>query len=394
MPARRLAPLAALALLSACAPSIHVEVLRPADVALPAEIETLAVLDRSGPRNTGQAVLGTLEGLATGEGIMEDREAATHATEAVVQVLSSSPRFDVVVPSVSRKDAESNLWDRTLSWKAARRITRKSGADALVALEAFDSDSSTSVGTRVEESTSSSGNKVREIVHVAERETRVVSAWRVYWPTQELLLDDLRDYQSVRTWEEEGSTRDEALGRLPSRRDSVYEMGWVAGDSYARRIAPSYVWVRRVYYGGGSPAMKEAKRHVKAGDWQGATEIWLQVVETDDRKLRGKAEMNLALAHEVGGDLEVALEWARQAAVDLANGKSRRYVTTLELRLMDQRRLEEQLAPAAPEPGQPGAADGPAAVPAQPSQDGVMTRPDEEDTGDTGDTGGSMKRPR
>ena len=54
------------ALATGCMPKTSLEVLRPADVALPPHIEKLAVIDRSRPANLGQGVLGTLEGLVTG----------------------------------------------------------------------------------------------------------------------------------------------------------------------------------------------------------------------------------------------------------------------------------------------------------------------------------------
>ena len=111
------------------------------------------------------------------------------------------------------------------------------------------------------------------------------------------------------------------------------------------RIAPTYVSVSRSYYGRGSDGLKRAKNHVKAGDWEGATQIWLQEVNSPDTKVRGKAEYNLALAAEVAGDLETALQWARKGAVDLANSRSRSYVATIERRIADQQRLQQQMAP-------------------------------------------------
>jgi hypothetical protein len=127
--------------------------------------------------------------------------------------------------------------------------------------------------------------------------------------------------------------------------------------------------------------MKEAKNHVKARNWPGAADLWRQVAKEADPKLRGKAEYNLALFNEVEGRLRVALDRAKEAAVDLPKGRTRRYVGVLERRLADQMRLKEQMKVAeekpAPKRVHPSEAAG--------KNDDTMKRPEEDD--------GTMKRP-
>lgn len=340
--------------LVACAPKVSVEVLRPADVALPATIRTLAVVDRSAPKGVGEGVLGTLEGALTGEGILEDREGASEAMEGLVGVLSQSPRFEVVRINATNAQVESSVWDREMTWSTAKRLARNVNADAIVALEAFDSDSR--VDSRVDTETT---NGTTTQTHVASRETRVLAAWRVYDVEQERILDDVRDRAYTDTWEETGATRAEAVGKLPTRAFTVLDIGRDAGNAYGIRISPTYLWVSRAYYGGGSPRLKEAKHHVKAQDWEGAAQLWREAAKNADPKVRGRAEFNLALSMEVGGDLQGALEMAKKAAIDLHNGRARGYVSTLQYRLRDAERLEDQMAPQ--ESSAP--ADAPLAVP-------------------------------
>ena len=46
------------ALMPGCAPSVRVPVLQPAMVTLPAQVRTIGVVDRSGPKNVGEHILG------------------------------------------------------------------------------------------------------------------------------------------------------------------------------------------------------------------------------------------------------------------------------------------------------------------------------------------------
>jgi hypothetical protein len=131
-------------------------------------------------------------------------------------------------------------------------------------------------------------------------------------------------------------------------------------------------------------------------DWAGATDIWIDLHKNSpDPKVRGKAAFNLALAHEVKGDLRNAASWATEGAVLLANGRSRNYRALLDRRLAEQVRLEEQMRMAAPgviEEERPAArpAEGSGRTkPPSPSRvgPGATTPPTGTNTGSSGSSG-------
>lgn len=342
-----------MSILAGCAPTISVQVLEPAAVTMPSEIRTLAVVDRAAPKNVGESILGTIEAALTGEAIMGDREGRSSAMTSLNQTLAQSPRFKVVMPNLTKEQAETGIFDKELSWKVAERICKQAECDAIVALEAFDSDSSVNTRNVVDSAT-------KAVTWTAQRDTRVLAAWRVYDVKNKVILDDLRDVAFTRSWDNSAGTEADARSGLIQQTDTLRALGGDAGYQYARRIAPTYVFVSRAYYGKGHERLKEAKHFVRATDWEGAAKIWRQMVERqDDPKVRGKAELNLALYHEVMGDLPAAKDLAQKAAVDLHNGRSRTYVRILNQRLIDQQRLADQMK--APEPkAAPAAAPAPA----------------------------------
>jgi len=376
MTPRTVSTVALVALSAACAPSVRVPVLQPAMVAIPADVRTIGIIDRSAPANAGEGILGTIEGVLTGEGILADREGAAESLTTLTYVLGESPRFEIVTPSLDGREAHTGIFDDVLDHRTVAKICRQAGCDALLALESFDTDSALSID----------GNPIdpRQIyteVTVA-RDTRVLTAWRLYDADEDRILDEVRGWERSQSWDQYGDTLDEALRQLPSPQDTAREVGGWLGDDYARRIAPTWVDVSRDYYGGGDPRLKEAKYYVQARDWDGATEIWEVVALDPDPKVAGKASFNLALASEIDGDLRQALEHAKKAAVDLHNGKSRDYVWILESRIRDQAKLEAQLAPPTPEPSlgkptSPGSATNTSTHAAPSSGDGAnqtMTR--------------------
>jgi hypothetical protein len=327
-----------------CAPAVHIPVLAPAAVTLPADVRTLGVIDRSAPVGAGQQVLGALEGLVTGEALGGDRQAADRAIDALTATLQTSPRFQTVLPAVRPADVEADRSATLLSQAAARQLCAAAGCDALVSLEAIDSDSTVSVASETDPTT-------KAVTYTATRTSQVVLTWRVYEVAGGRVLDELRNDAASVQATGSGATRDAAEDAVPETASVLVDLGGAAGEAYARRIAPTPVSVRRTYYGGGDDALKAARDRVRAQDWGGAAAAWraVETGATTDR-VRGRALFNLALAYEVQGELTQARATAQQAAVVLANGRSRRYVDALDQRLADAARLAEQMQPAGPKP--------------------------------------------
>jgi hypothetical protein len=328
---------------------MQLQVLEPALVTSPPEIRRLAVVDRSRAKNVGQGILGVLEGAVTGEAIGADNAGRSRAMTALVTGLRNSPRFEAAESFLPKKELESSLFDTELSWGTAKSICKSADCQGIVALEAFDSDTTTNVRTEVETSTDDTGKEVSRTIFIADRQTRVTTAWRYYDVVNKGIIDDLRTWDTAYTWTQRHEVKDTAISMLPPQTDTVAHVGEMAGSAYARRIAPTYVWVTRSYYGSGDPTLKVGRNHVKAMDWPGAMDIWTDLHKNSpEPKVRGKAAFNLALAHEVRGDLRNAASWATEAAVLLANGRSRSYRALLDRRLADQVRLEEQMKMSAP----------------------------------------------
>lgn len=334
--------LLALAATAGCRAHTSLQVLQPASVMVPAEIQTIGVIDRSAAKNAGESILGVLEGAVTGESIGADREAARESLAALTTTLSASPRFKVVTPNVNKDQAKSDIFDTKLDWATADRICKNAGCDALVVLESIDSDTAMNVSSQIDSATHATE-------FLAQRDSRVLTAWRVYDVKNHVLLDEKRDYSFANSWTERDANRQNAISRLPSQANSIIYLGGRAGDAYAGRIAPTYRWVNRDYYVAGDARLKQAKHHVKAQDWEGAAKIWTRMLDNDDPKLRGKASYDLALYWEQKGELQKAYDLAQKAAIDLHSARSRNYVALLNGRILDAARLEEQMKAPPPE---------------------------------------------
>ena len=366
-------------LATACGPKVQMQMIRAADVAVPSTVQTVAVIDRSGASNIGQGILGVLEGALTGEAIGADTEGRRETVRGLREMLATSARFDVVQPSGIER--EQSLFAREMSWRTATKICRDAGCQGIVALEAFDSDTSDDVTQRQVERTDSNGRKYNATEWSVDRRTRVLTAWRIYQPDGQRILDDLRDRTDRYSWTGRGDSRAQAMRNLPSQVETVRLSAYRAGASYGRRIAPTPMLVYRSFYARGkkSSELKLGKNYMRARDYEGAIRVYEGLAEHPESKVRGRAQFNLAVAEEAMGRFERSLTAARAAAVTLGNGRSRRYVVTVEQRIRERDRVQEQMAPPPEaEPTGPEMIQGPrrpATGEPTPPNDGTMTRP-------------------
>lgn len=329
-------------ILASCSTASHqMQILKPADITLPAEIKQVGVVNRSLPAK-GEGVKNFLEGLVTGESIGADRDASNESLRGLASGLNNNPRFTaVVVEGVELRGTGTRQWPEFLDWKQVDELCERFRVDAIVALETFDSDVSLKTSSAdVERVIDKKKVIVKE--YYADLDMNVRSGWTIYYPKQRQVVDR-NSFNDNMSWGESGDSPDEVLGKLPSKRMALNESGYYSGQQYARRISPTWVYETRSYYRKANDEFKEASRMVKRGNWNEAIAIWKKYTLSQDAKIASRACYNMALASEVDGNLSIAEEWANRAWQQHGLKKGRRYADLLRFRMQEEDRLNIQM---------------------------------------------------
>jgi hypothetical protein len=328
-----------------CMRATQLTVLQPAAFKLPDHIATVAVVDRSKPSN---GWLNVLEGIVTGEGIGQDRRSREQAVAGLTEALTRTPRFQVKSTGLEYTGSRAGVrLPEPMPWPEIERICREYGADAVVAIESFDSDNFTSARKVETKRKDKSGKQYLDTHYDSEQRTGVRLGWRLYDPKSRVILDEITTSDEQRR-SATGQTERQALGNLPAPVNVSREAAYFAGQDYGARIAPLYVSVSRNFYAkakGFKPQMQKAARLATGQEWAQAAEIWQNVVDhpNGNRKAAGRAAYNLAVAAEMEGDLDGALQWARKAYNDYGNSSARTYAEEIRRRQRDAERVEEQM---------------------------------------------------
>ena len=327
---------------SSCITSnVVVNIQRPADITVSQDIQNVVIANRSRPSKenlTGNIV----EGIISGEGIGTDRRGAESCIDGLINMLGNSERFTLKnTDGIELKGTGTASFPIPLEWDIVQSLCDPYDADALIVLATFDSDSRSYVGNPVTRTRKKKGVKVKTLHYPAYRDITIESGWRIYDLKNKKIVDENKfaEYKQFSAW---AKSPEVALLSLLSQGSAIRESGLVAGRQYGFRISPMWVKVRRTYFSGKHDDLKLAKSYVKSKDWDAAIDIWKDLVNNSDVKIARRSTYNMAIASEIKGGLDAAIEWANKAK-KLGEKKAHNYINILQSRKMDEEKLKQQL---------------------------------------------------
>ena len=151
----------------------------------------------------------------------------------------------------------------------------------------------------------------------------VVCYWRLYDPDTKKIIDHYQ-HNSYMTFDTNG-------GILPPH--ALPETAYASGRAYIERFLPGYYVVKRDLYkrisGSAKRQFMAGYRRAEVANWQGAIEVWDELSDHGKRKTVGRACLNIAVANEVLGNTDIALEWAQRSYEYYDDKLGRRYAKIL-----------------------------------------------------------------
>lgn len=142
--------------------------------------------------------------------------------------------------------------------------------------------------------------------------TMVVYTYSV-WQIADLSHDSLT-YQYFKTdtlwWQGFADSQKELNKNFPTVQQAMVEGADEAALAFARLFIPYWETVGRLMYLSGNYEMRIAQNYAFNNHWKEAADIWKKYTNNKNRRLAAKAMFNMALANEVFGEMEGAIDWA------------------------------------------------------------------------------------
>lgn len=321
--------------------TVTVNTIRPADIEIPSDVKKLLILDRTIP---DKSLLNILEGVLTGELPEEDKASVQFLTNAMRAELSASPRFTIKL-ATERLSGNSltSAFPEALAWDQIQSLCEKYEADAVIAVEIFDTDFIVTNGTRVKKVTE---NGVEREVdeYYAQGVNNLKMGLRMYDPKTKEILDQ-HVLTEKGTWNAAAASKAGALLALIDKSDATHQLSSRIGADYAYRVSPMNVQLTRSFRGKSrkSPELERGSRLADVGKWQEAIDVWTAGIAGAKEKDQGYLSYNIAVAHEILGNMSEAREWASKSYTHYGNKTGNLYLKLLDLRIENERIAKMQL---------------------------------------------------
>jgi Family of unknown function (DUF6340) len=327
----------------ACNPTseMTLSVKKPAPVSIPANIKTVAIVDRSEASNETKTLDAIHKALS-----LETNDLQIAGAQASLQGLSDellkNDRFTEVkqLKNLKLYSFGSGIFPTALSWDSVAKICSETNTDALFSLELFDAASK--LGYGVNPVNINAGLiSIPAIQQNVAMSTNLKTGWRIYDPSSRTILDEYVLGSNIQL-EGSGINPAVAASGLIGRKEAVKDAGNKAGAAYASRILPYWIRVSREYFVRGDDNFKTAQRKAQSGNWDGAAEIWKAETTSKNTTLAGRACYNMAIISEINGDLDGAIKWTQKSYEDYRINLALQYLNKLQYRKTQEDLLKTQ----------------------------------------------------
>jgi hypothetical protein len=319
---------------------MRVQVMRPALITVPQDIQSIAILNRSIP-----TAKGNLESMVSGEKPLQDKELSQECLRGLSETLFTSNRFVVkqVEYSMDASDPKSLTFGNVLDWATVDSICARLQVNGLLVLEYFDTDFT------VHNPVGAAAQAVQGVLTGSQSTVEVTgtatasAGFRVYYAQKhQISYEDHFRWKKV--WRQRSANAFEALAKMIKRNQALMDVSYLTGREFGMNIVPLFYWEPREMYKGKKGEMARGERQALSKDWEAALKTWTYVYETSGKnKIRAKAAFNMALCHEVLGNLEEAQKWASTAYVEAGKRPALNYSEIIDRRVREQARLKEQI---------------------------------------------------
>jgi len=318
---------------------LTIENAKPASEELPNDIQSLTLMNRSMNHQFMNHREDSLQMYFFRNGyqlsrIVLDSTAADTTITALAALLFESGRYDVVVPlerNISRRLSYEKLPD-TLSLAQVSKICADYNTDALMVLERFSTKLMADY-TKYRFETNSNNYSFD-----ATLDLKYNAFFRIYRPDNKTLVREI-DLTDTISWESSDDNQARMFGRIPSIKQAMINAGIKIALDIDDKLSPTWISEKRGYFLFKNMDDK-GQQLMNDNNYEEAAKYWAEMAQSKNKKIRSKAEYNLALISELNGDIDVAIEWGLKSFYSYYRNQTETYIKKLQVRKITLQKTE------------------------------------------------------
>lgn len=319
---------------------VSIETYNPSEITFPPSVGKVLMVNNALPQPSDVGYEYTLLGEKQDTARMRADSALFDACRSMGKAIADAAYFDDVLlyHEATRKDS-AYYSDQKLTRHQVQSLCDETGAGAVVSFDRLLFE------VKKDVLAFAGGYLIGTI------EVQVGGVVRTYLPDREQPLATVLIADSL-FWDESGGSHSMLSLLLPQPDDALRAAGQYVGAKVYANFVPHWKNENRWYFNGVGAYWKEASAFAAAGKWSRAAERWERIYSSSKAwKTLAKTSSNLALSHEMRGDLATAHEWATKSyALFKENDKTnsnesqllRLYVDVLANRICSDEKLNMQ----------------------------------------------------
>ena len=326
---------AGLAFSCASTKSLLIEIPRPAEKNLPADIQSLTIVTQAVDKKFTDLKADSLQKIFYKQQfdydtVIYDRQMADTTLKAIGELLFESGRYDYVIPQNRfLKPFNTSFYGVTLPWDTVKNLTEIFETDAVLSLDHLKTRVITGYGSETYFDAFNDG-----FYSAAQAQMQVIyeALFRVYDPVKEKIV--MREFmRDTLMWEDADASARNLFGRFTPVKQALTEAGIAIALDLSEKISVIWRTEQRTYFVKGGDNFKQASQLVNNTNWQAAIALWKETTEnTGSKSLKSKAQFNIAIGYEMLGDIDAAISWALKSYDTMFRQVTYDYLKTLERR--------------------------------------------------------------
>ncbi len=271
------------------------DVLRPAEVTFNSGVQDVLIVDNSviQPYNVGHTEMTTPESRNKPANIsLKFDSAALFTAASLRENLEAKEFFRSVNMSQTNMNTTNNYYKLSpLNKQTVKFLCGLYKADAIISLEHIQI----------------SDNLIKNAgINLNALDVRIDTKWIIHYPTDSASV--FKEFSDEFSWE------DDKANKLPNRYDALVDACILTGYNISDRLIPRWEKADRYFYAPKKELFVQAMDSLTYKNWPAAINLWQKASEsTKNNRLKFEAYNNIAVAYEITGNLNKAMEYASKA---------------------------------------------------------------------------------
>lgn len=279
-----------------------IEVFQPAKITLPAEIKNVTIVGRNlkYENDTLQNYYSKDFRLVKNKKTFNTDSISVQAClDSLSQKLQAQKRFNKITAlPVSSFPVQFVKNLHAPSKNLIQEIETKTGADALIMLDTYS-------GFYSIYKNSDDGRSVAQVV--------TASIWTIFDVSKNRMISHTSLVDTV-YWDGFDSNQNYLVSRIPDKKAAIQIAAGLVGINFSKNIIPYWATVYRNTLSNNQADFKKAAELAKKNKWEEASAMWKKYTESKNKRYKIHALYNLAIASEMEGNIEAAVELNNMAS--------------------------------------------------------------------------------